>query len=198
MIQSLLLISPLLSIKCKRRTFVFAKKRIVIFSTIITSLKALDEGYSSKNYDRKFLRALHAKWRAKVTTIKELKDLTSFSLDELIWNLKAKKESSDEEHSISGSEDEEYLMAVRDFKKFFKRRGRFVRQPRNKNSRSKEAEMTRTVKVIENVLDAAIQIILLENFQNHQKTRTKEHSLEVLGAIAVKKMMKKSKTKHVS
>ncbi|GJR84731.1 hypothetical protein Tco_0155516 [Tanacetum coccineum] len=29
------------------------------FNTIITSLKALDEGYSSKNYVRKFLRALH-------------------------------------------------------------------------------------------------------------------------------------------
>ncbi|GKE36934.1 zf-CCHC domain-containing protein, partial [Tanacetum coccineum] len=45
-------------------------------------------------------------------------------------DLKAKKESSDEECSTSGSEDEEYAMAVRDFKKFFKRRGRFVRQPR--------------------------------------------------------------------
>ncbi|GKC61115.1 retrovirus-related pol polyprotein from transposon TNT 1-94, partial [Tanacetum coccineum] len=45
--------------------------------------------------------------------------------------LKAKKESSDEECSTSGSEDEEYAMAVRDFKKLFKRRGRFVRQPRN-------------------------------------------------------------------
>ncbi|GJV42492.1 hypothetical protein Tco_1420932, partial [Tanacetum coccineum] len=84
------------------------------------------------------------------------KDLTSLSLDELIGNLKvhemiikkdseivkakgerkslalkAKKESSDEECSTSESEDEEYAMAVRDFKKFFKRRGRFVRQPRN-------------------------------------------------------------------
>ncbi|GJZ62931.1 zf-CCHC domain-containing protein [Tanacetum coccineum] len=84
------------------------------------SLKALDEGYSSKNYVRKFLRALHPKWRAKVTTIEELKDLTSLSLDELIDNLKT-----------SGSKDEEYAMAVRDFKKFFKRRGRFVRQHRN-------------------------------------------------------------------
>ncbi|GKB59634.1 zf-CCHC domain-containing protein [Tanacetum coccineum] len=99
------------------------------FNTIITSLKALDE---------------------------ESKDLTSLSLDELIGNLKvhemiikkdseivkakverkslalnAKKESSNEECSISGSEDEEYAMAVRDFKKFFKRRGRFVRQPQN-------------------------------------------------------------------
>ncbi|GJU67152.1 retrovirus-related pol polyprotein from transposon TNT 1-94 [Tanacetum coccineum] len=126
------------------------------FNTIITSLKALDEGYSSKNYVRKFLRALHPKWRAKVTAIEESKDLTSLSLDELIGNLKvhemiikkdseivkekverkslalkAKKESSDKECSTSGSEDEEYAMAVRDFKKFFKRRGRFVRQPRN-------------------------------------------------------------------
>ncbi|GKF62662.1 zf-CCHC domain-containing protein, partial [Tanacetum coccineum] len=125
-------------------------------NTIITSLKALDEGYSSKNYVRKFLRALHPKWRAKVTVIEELKDLTSLSLHELIGNLKvhemiinkdskivkakverkslalkAKKESSDEECLTFGSKDEEYAMALRDFKKFFKRRGRFVRQPQN-------------------------------------------------------------------
>ncbi|GJZ59941.1 hypothetical protein Tco_0615757 [Tanacetum coccineum] len=117
------------------------------FNTIITSLKALDEGYSSKNYVRKFFRALHPKWRAKVTAIEDSKDLTSLSLDEFIGNLKVhemiikkyskivkakgerkslalkdKKESSDEECSTFGSEDEEYAMAVRDFKKFFKRR----------------------------------------------------------------------------
>ncbi|GJR61627.1 hypothetical protein Tco_1503789 [Tanacetum coccineum] len=123
------------------------------FNTIITSLKALDEGFSSKNCVRKFLRALHPKWRAKVTAIEESKDLTSLSLDKLIGNLKvyeviikknsemvkgkrelnrslalkAKKESSDEDSSTFDSEDEEYAMAVRDFKKFFKRRGRFVR-----------------------------------------------------------------------
>nr|GEU83165.1 UBN2 domain-containing protein [Tanacetum cinerariifolium] len=122
----------------------------------IHSSKALDEGYSSKNYVRKFFRALHPKWRSKVTTIKQSKDLTSLSLDELIENLKvyemiikkdseivkskrerkslaikAKKESSDEECSTSRIKDEEYAMAVRDFKKFFKRRCRFVRQPRN-------------------------------------------------------------------
>ncbi|GJS45969.1 retrotransposon protein [Tanacetum coccineum] len=45
--------------------------------------------------------------------------------------LKGKKESSDEESSTSGSEDEEYAMTVRDFKKFFKRRDRFLRQPQN-------------------------------------------------------------------
>nr|GEW25188.1 protein zinc/cadmium/lead-transporting P-type ATPase [Tanacetum cinerariifolium] len=99
------------------------------FNTIITSLKALDE---------------------------ESKDLTSLALDELIGNLKvhevvmekdfeiykgekervkyialkAKKESSDDETSTSGSDDEEYAMAVRNFKKFFRREGKFVRQPR--------------------------------------------------------------------
>nr|GEU41665.1 retrotransposon protein, putative, unclassified [Tanacetum cinerariifolium] len=45
--------------------------------------------------------------------------------------LKAKKESRDDECSTSISEDEEYAIMVRDFKKLFNRRGRFVRQPRN-------------------------------------------------------------------
>ncbi|GJX39513.1 hypothetical protein Tco_0252816 [Tanacetum coccineum] len=82
-----------------------------------------------------FLRALHPKWRAKVTAIKESKDLTSLSLDELIGNLKvheliikkdskifkgkgerrslalkAKKKSSDEESLTSGNVDGEYAM----------------------------------------------------------------------------------------
>nr|GEU79370.1 retrotransposon protein, putative, unclassified [Tanacetum cinerariifolium] len=146
------------------------------FNTIITSLKALDESYSSKNYVRKFLKALHPKWIAKVTMIEESKDFMPLSLGELIRNLKVhemiikkdskivkakverkslalktKKESSDEECLNSESEDEEYAMAVRDFKKFFKRR--------------------------ENALDAAIQIILLENVQNYRKKRTKDSEI---------------------
>nr|GEY24321.1 zf-CCHC domain-containing protein/UBN2 domain-containing protein [Tanacetum cinerariifolium] len=136
------------------------------FNTIITSLKSLDEGFSSKNYVRKFLRALHSKWRVKVTAIEESKYLTSLSLDELIRNLKvyeviikkdfemvkgkkeqnrslvlkAKKESSDEDSSTSDSEDEEYAMAVRDFKKFFKRRRRFVRQPHDERKSSQRSK----------------------------------------------------------
>ncbi|GJX43256.1 hypothetical protein Tco_0259932 [Tanacetum coccineum] len=116
---------------------------------------------------------------AKVTEIEESKDLTSLSLDELIGNLKvhemiikkdskivkakgerkslslkAKKEYSDEESLTSESEDEEYAMAVRDFKKFFERRGRFARQPPLMTKRhSKEAKKTRMEKVIGNVLD---------------------------------------------
>ncbi|GJR24750.1 hypothetical protein Tco_0973277 [Tanacetum coccineum] len=110
------------------------------FNTIITSLKALDEGFSSKNYVRKFLRALHPKWRAKVTTIEESNNLTTLSLDELIENLKvyeevikkdsetvkrkreqsrsialkARKKSSDDDSSTSNSKDEEYAMACGD------------------------------------------------------------------------------------
>lgn len=58
------------------------------FNTIITSLKALDENFSSKNFVRKFLRALHPKWRAKVTAIEESKNLSTLQLYELIGNLK--------------------------------------------------------------------------------------------------------------
>nr|GEX09725.1 zf-CCHC domain-containing protein/UBN2 domain-containing protein [Tanacetum cinerariifolium] len=103
--------------------------------------------------------------REKVTAIEELKDLTSLSFDELIGNLKvhemiikkdfeivkakverkslalkAKKESSDEECSTFGSEDEEYIMAVRDFKKSFKRRGRFVREPWNDKKKFQKSQ----------------------------------------------------------
>ncbi|GKA24241.1 zf-CCHC domain-containing protein [Tanacetum coccineum] len=125
------------------------------FNTIISSLKALDESFSSRNHVRKFLRALPTKWLPKVTAIEESKDLSTLLLDELIGNLKvyeivlekdseaskskkekykslalkAKKVSSDEEVSCLDSDDEEYVMAVRDFKKFFRRRGKFVRQP---------------------------------------------------------------------
>nr|GEV38878.1 copia protein [Tanacetum cinerariifolium] len=44
--------------------------------------------------------------------------------------LKVKREVNDEDRSSSDSEDKEYAMTVKEFKKFFKRRGRFVRQPR--------------------------------------------------------------------
>ncbi|GJX82568.1 DUF4219 domain-containing protein [Tanacetum coccineum] len=103
------------------------------FNTIITSLKALDESFSSCNHDRKSLRALPSKWRPKVTAIEESKDLSKLSLDELVGNLKVyevvlekdleivknKKEKlqlclntrqvlSDEDASSSDSNDEEY------------------------------------------------------------------------------------------
>ncbi|GKD49611.1 hypothetical protein Tco_1278587 [Tanacetum coccineum] len=62
------------------------------FNNVITSLKAFDKSFSSKNCVRKFLRELHPKWRAKVMTIEELNNLTTLSLDELIRNLKVYEE----------------------------------------------------------------------------------------------------------
>ncbi|GJR89547.1 zf-CCHC domain-containing protein [Tanacetum coccineum] len=43
--------------------------------------------------------------------------------------LKARQVLSDDDASSSDNNDEDYAMAVRDFKKFFRRRGKFVRQP---------------------------------------------------------------------
>ncbi|GJV58262.1 zf-CCHC domain-containing protein [Tanacetum coccineum] len=122
------------------------------FNTIITSLKALDESILGRNHVKKFLRALPTKWHPKVMAIEESKDLSTLPLDEFIDNinvyevvlekdleisknkkekykplaLKARKVISE---TSSDSDDEEYAMAVRDFKKFFRRRGKFVCQP---------------------------------------------------------------------
>nr|GFA47374.1 alpha/beta hydrolases superfamily protein [Tanacetum cinerariifolium] len=63
--------------------------------------------------------------------IKKISEIVKAKVKRKYLALKARKESSDKECSNSGSGDEEYAMAVRDFKKFFKRRGRFVRQPQN-------------------------------------------------------------------
>ncbi|GKC26802.1 hypothetical protein Tco_1034096 [Tanacetum coccineum] len=84
------------------------------FNTIITSFKALDEGYSSKNYVRKFLKALHPKWRAKVTAIEESKDLTSLSLDELIGNLKVYEMIIKKDSKIVKAKVERKSLALKD------------------------------------------------------------------------------------
>nr|GEZ16185.1 copia protein [Tanacetum cinerariifolium] len=126
-----------------------------VWTSLIITHQALDESFSSRNHVRKFLRALPTKWRTKVTAIEESNDLPILPLDEIIGNLKvyevvlekdseiskgkkekykslalkARKVSNDEEVSCSESDDEEYALAVRDFKKFFRRREKFVRQP---------------------------------------------------------------------
>ncbi|GJV92855.1 zf-CCHC domain-containing protein [Tanacetum coccineum] len=68
------------------------KKKLAKNNEAKMTYKALDEGFSSKNCVRKFLRALHPKWRVKVTAIEESKNLTTLPLDELIGNLKVYEE----------------------------------------------------------------------------------------------------------
>nr|GEV31354.1 retrovirus-related Pol polyprotein from transposon TNT 1-94 [Tanacetum cinerariifolium] len=119
---------------------------VIVYDNYKPTMKNKDTGkeevipykkYEGRNHVEKFLRALPIKWRSKVTTIEESKDLLTLPLDELIGNLevyevviekdskisKSKKEkyksltlkarnvSSDEEVSCSESNDEEYAMA---------------------------------------------------------------------------------------
>nr|GEV06028.1 UBN2 domain-containing protein [Tanacetum cinerariifolium] len=147
------------------------------FNTIITSLKALDE---------------------------ESKDLTSLSLDELIGNLKfyeviikndfemvkgkreqnrplalkAKKESSNKDNSNSDSEDGEYTIAVKEFMKFFKRRGRFARQPRNER---KEDEKEKAKDETYLVAQASNEICLGINLDPEEWIKDSECSKHMTG-----------------
>nr|GEU78666.1 uncharacterized mitochondrial protein AtMg00810-like [Tanacetum cinerariifolium] len=132
----------------------------------------------SKDIDLwKFLRALPTKWRPKVTTKEESKDLSTLPLDAVISNLKVyevvlgkdletsrnKKEKykslalkatkvlSEEEATSSDSNYEEYAMMVRDFKKFFKRRGKFVRQPHDDKKNFQKQRKIKRRKMIEDV-----------------------------------------------
>ncbi|GJU29117.1 zf-CCHC domain-containing protein [Tanacetum coccineum] len=84
----------------------------VAFNTIITSLKALDESFSSRNHVRKFLRAL-----SHQVACKGLGDLQSQERKYKSLALKARKFSSDEEISCSESDDEEYAMVIKEDKK---------------------------------------------------------------------------------
>nr|GEY40916.1 retrovirus-related Pol polyprotein from transposon TNT 1-94 [Tanacetum cinerariifolium]GEY41469.1 retrovirus-related Pol polyprotein from transposon TNT 1-94 [Tanacetum cinerariifolium] len=86
--------------------------------------------------------------------------------------LKAKKESSDDENLTSESDNEEYAMALKNFKKFFRRKGIFVRQPREERRHS-DKKMRKKERVTKNVLNVVIQIISLAIVQNHRAQRSK-------------------------
>ncbi|GKE43498.1 hypothetical protein Tco_1470782 [Tanacetum coccineum] len=97
-----------------------------IFNTIITSLKALDEDLTSLSLDE-----LIRNVKVHEMIIKKDYEIVKAKGERKYLALTAKKESSNEESLTFGSEDEEYVMAVRDFNKFFKRRGRFEKNQRD-------------------------------------------------------------------
>nr|GEX14668.1 UBN2 domain-containing protein [Tanacetum cinerariifolium] len=190
------------------------------FNTIITSIKALDESFSSPNHVRKFLRALSTKWRQKVTTIEESKDLSTLSLDELIRNLKvyevvlekdlevsknkkekykslalkARKVLTEEDVSSSDNNDGEYATAVRDFKKFFRKEASLSDNPMTTKRTSKRKRNIRKKRKTEDVSSIVIQITSLTIVPNTHST-IKRHLLSGVGAIV--KMTPKRK-KYVS
>ncbi|GJZ91860.1 zf-CCHC domain-containing protein [Tanacetum coccineum] len=110
------------------------------FNTIITSLKALDEGFSATNMLGNFLGHFIQNGAQRLRLLKNQK-IPKWSKEKenkLIKNdsemVKGKREENKSlalKDKKQSSEDEEYAMAVKEFKKFFKRRGRFARQPRD-------------------------------------------------------------------
>nr|GEV29950.1 hypothetical protein [Tanacetum cinerariifolium] len=67
---------------------------------------------------RKFLRSLPTKWRPKVTTIEESKDLSTLSLDELIGNLKVYEVVLEKDLEISKNKKEKYKSLALKARKF--------------------------------------------------------------------------------
>ncbi|GJV25055.1 integrase, catalytic region, zinc finger, CCHC-type containing protein [Tanacetum coccineum] len=171
----------------------------------------------------KFLGYLHSKWRAKVTEFEESKNLTTLSLDELIGNLKvyeevikkdfetvkskrdqsrsialkARKESSDDDSSTSDSEDEEYAMAVRDFKKFFKRRGRFVRQPHEERKSFQRNKDDKNGKGERKCFKCGDPNHLIGECPKLSKYQNQRRLLEDLGVITTKIKRRRQMTKSV-
>ncbi|GJW77244.1 hypothetical protein Tco_0138926 [Tanacetum coccineum] len=117
------------SIHCKNRfkTYVKSKDKdlwhIIInddFSPVVKNETDQDfEVVPFENQDDTLKKNLAKNNEAKMARKKRVKSIA----------LKAKKESSIDKTSTSGSKDKEYAMVVRDFKKFFRRKGKFARQP---------------------------------------------------------------------
>nr|GEW37605.1 putative ribonuclease H-like domain-containing protein [Tanacetum cinerariifolium] len=176
------------------------------FNTIITSLKALDESFSSHNHVRKFLRALPTKWHLKVTVIEESKDLSTLPLDELIGNLKVyevvlekdpkisknKKEKykslalkarnvlSEEEASSSDSKNKEYAMALRDFKSSLeKEECLFANLMTTKRTSKKSRKTRRRNKIVD---DSKKEEICLMALKNNEKLARK-NELKARGTL---------------
>ncbi|GJX24754.1 hypothetical protein Tco_0231050 [Tanacetum coccineum] len=129
------------------------------------------------------------------TAIEESKNLTTLPLDKLIRNLKVyeevikkdfetvngkkeksrslalkvKKKVSDEDCLSSDREDEEYAMAVKEFKKFFKRLGRFVRQPRDNRKTFQRSRNDGYGKVEENVIRCGDPYSLIGEYSQNSK-----------------------------
>ncbi|GJR81651.1 copia protein [Tanacetum coccineum] len=113
------------------RSMLHVNRSVVVrrFNHYYYSLKALNEVFSSKNFLESFLGSTSS-MESKVTALKNEREFRKKRERVKSIALKAKKESSDDETSTSGSDDKEYAIAVRNFKKFFRRKGKFVRQPR--------------------------------------------------------------------
>jgi len=73
------------------------------FQTLVFGLQILKKSYVAIDHVKKILRSLPAKWRPKVTTIVEARDLNTLSLEDLISSLKCHEMGINEEGSVKKS-----------------------------------------------------------------------------------------------
>ncbi|GJZ08700.1 hypothetical protein Tco_0542983 [Tanacetum coccineum] len=111
--------------------------------------------------------------------------------------LKAIKESSDDDSSTSDSKDEEYVMAVRDFKKFFKRRGRFIRQPHEERKSFQRNKDDKNGKGERKYFKCGDPNHFIEERLKQSNIKIKWRLLEDLGVIATKMKRRRQRTKRV-
>ena len=121
------------------------------FCDITNSLQALGKNYSQSDLVRKILRSLTPEWENKTTAIEEAKDLSTYSLENLIGNLTSYEVQMQEKENDKQSNkkvialkkttdsksenenDEEIALLTRRFKRFirnkkFPKKGKFHEQ----------------------------------------------------------------------
>nr|GEZ59589.1 zf-CCHC domain-containing protein/UBN2 domain-containing protein [Tanacetum cinerariifolium]GFB18327.1 zf-CCHC domain-containing protein/UBN2 domain-containing protein [Tanacetum cinerariifolium] len=81
-------------------------------------------------------------------------------------------------------------MAIRDFKKFFKRRGRFVRQPQNDKKTFQRSRDDKKGKSDRKRFRCGDPNHLIRECPKPPKDKNQKHLSKVLGVMAVKKMVK--------
>ena len=111
---------------------------ITRFTTIVNELVSLGKIYTTEEQVDKVLRTLPRSWEIKVTAIREVKDLTNMTLDELVGNLKTYEMNVDNakrgegskdkifsfkttESDKSNHDDEDIAVIRRNFKRLFKK-----------------------------------------------------------------------------
>ena len=127
------------------------------FCDITNSLQALGKGYSQSDLVRKILRSLTPEWEKKTTAIEEAKDLSNYSLENLIGNLTSYEVQMQEKENekqtskkiialktTTGSEesendnDQEIALLTRKFRIFiknrkFQKKGRFPEKSKDQD-----------------------------------------------------------------
>nr|GEX14050.1 uncharacterized mitochondrial protein AtMg00810-like [Tanacetum cinerariifolium] len=137
------------------------------FNTIIASLKALDESFSSRNHVYEVV--LEKDSETSKNKKEKYKSLA----------LKAKKVSSNEEASCLDNDNEEYAMAVRDFKKFFRIRGCWNDSEEEDNSTKDEIVSWHLTTMSPQVVSATKLPILNPNDFDLWKMRIEQYFLMI-------------------